>query len=107
MLDCGDSSCYFATGKGGMRTNGGCRCFSNAGFNRGMHAAARELLLEVLKLREEVAKHEGEVRRIAAAVRLAEFEYVLGYRPMDPCYWDMHRRNELVAGIKAASEPSR
>ena len=33
--DCGDSSCYFATSKGGMRTNGGCRCFSNAGFNKG------------------------------------------------------------------------
>lgn len=26
-LDCGDNSCRFATVKGGMRTNGGCRCF--------------------------------------------------------------------------------
>lgn len=25
-LDCGDNSCMFATRKGGMRTNGGCRC---------------------------------------------------------------------------------
>jgi hypothetical protein len=25
-LDCGDNSCLFATNKGGMRTNGGCRC---------------------------------------------------------------------------------
>jgi hypothetical protein len=25
-LDCGDSSCLFASAKGGMRTNGGCRC---------------------------------------------------------------------------------
>jgi hypothetical protein len=24
--DCGDNSCIFATRKGGMRTNGGCRC---------------------------------------------------------------------------------
>lgn len=54
-LDCGDNSCYFATQKGGMRTNGGCRCFSNAGFSKGMHGAAREMLLEVLRLREEVA----------------------------------------------------
>lgn len=27
QMDCGDSSCLFAgRGKGGMRTNGGCRC---------------------------------------------------------------------------------
>lgn len=25
-LDCGDNSCLFAPSKGGMRTNGGCRC---------------------------------------------------------------------------------
>jgi hypothetical protein len=26
MPDCGDNSCLYATRKGGMRTNGGCRC---------------------------------------------------------------------------------
>jgi len=26
VLDCGDNSCLFATRRGGMRTNGGCRC---------------------------------------------------------------------------------
>ena len=27
--DCGDNSCLFGgRGKGGMRTNGGCRCFT-------------------------------------------------------------------------------
>lgn len=25
-LDCGDNSCEYATNRGGMRTNGGCRC---------------------------------------------------------------------------------
>lgn len=25
-LDCGDNSCLFSSNKGGMRTNGGCRC---------------------------------------------------------------------------------
>jgi len=25
-LDCGDNSCLYATKRGGMRTNGGCRC---------------------------------------------------------------------------------
>lgn len=26
MPDCGDNSCLYATKKGGMRTNAGCRC---------------------------------------------------------------------------------
>lgn len=30
-LDCGDSSCRFATNRDGMRTNGGCRCHNNPG----------------------------------------------------------------------------
>lgn len=31
-LDCGDSSCRFSFAeKGGMRTNGGCRCFERRG----------------------------------------------------------------------------
>lgn len=25
-LDCGDNSCMYAPKRGGMRTNGGCRC---------------------------------------------------------------------------------
>lgn len=28
-LDCGDNSCEFAVNKGGMRTNGGCRCLQD------------------------------------------------------------------------------
>jgi hypothetical protein len=27
LPDCGDNSCIFSSGRGGMRTNGGCRCF--------------------------------------------------------------------------------
>ena len=30
-LDCGDNSCRFALKKGGMRTNGGCRCIERGG----------------------------------------------------------------------------
>lgn len=51
-LDCGDNSCYFATSKGGMRTNGGCRYLSNAGFSKGIHASVREMLLEILQNRQ-------------------------------------------------------
>lgn len=28
-FDCGDNSCQYAKKKGGMRTNGGCRCFQD------------------------------------------------------------------------------
>lgn len=31
-LDCGDSSCYYAENKSGMRTNGGCRCHEKFHF---------------------------------------------------------------------------
>jgi len=34
--DCGDNSCRFAVKRGGMRTNGGCRCVENAGGSRSM-----------------------------------------------------------------------
>lgn len=27
--DCGDGSCRFTTARGGMRTNGGCRCLNS------------------------------------------------------------------------------
>ena len=66
-MDCGDNSCSFAPKKGGMRTNGGCRCldavedralarairraFQDArtdGYRAGVEAAAK-----LLKKREE------------------------------------------------------
>ena len=33
-LDCGDTSCRYAKNKGGMRTNGGCRCKRNIEENK-------------------------------------------------------------------------
>lgn len=30
--DCGDNSCMFAKNKGGMRTNGGCRCLKDVSW---------------------------------------------------------------------------
>lgn len=55
-LDCGDNSCSFAKNKTGMRTNGGCRCFKNAGFGRSVIQSAHEMLPELLELRKEVKK---------------------------------------------------
>jgi len=45
VLDCGDNSCLFATRRGGMRTNGGCRCIE------------RLLDAAVAREREEVQAH--------------------------------------------------
>ena len=55
-IDCGDNSCLFARSKTGMRTNGGCRCFANAGFHRSATMAAKQMLPELLQLR---ARAEG------------------------------------------------
>ena len=60
-LDCGDNSCYFTNkystaGENRVRTNGGCRCFTNAGFNtRSGLTAAIQMLPELLQLRQEIA----------------------------------------------------
>ena len=48
--DCGSSSCIFSA-NGGMRTNGPCRCYENAGFHGSAVMAARQMLPELLKLR--------------------------------------------------------
>ncbi len=46
ILDCGDNSCRFMEmGKGGMRTNGGCRCISD---RHNQHEIMRRLLLSDL-----------------------------------------------------------
>jgi len=86
-IDCGDNSCLFATRRGGMRTNGGCRCLENAGFGGSSQKALRQMLPEVLRLRSEVerltasnraivaqrdrlqAEHEADRETIAAALR--------------------------------------
>jgi len=50
QADCGSSSCIFSA-NGGMRTNGPCRCYENAGFHGSAVMAARQMLPELLKLR--------------------------------------------------------
>ena len=50
-LDCGDNSCRFVLPeeKKGMRTNGGCRCLRDEGYDRGMRGPHADF--HVLKLR--------------------------------------------------------
>ena len=67
-IDCGDNSCRFATNRGGMRTNGGCRCFENAGFGPSAVSAALQMLPEITRLRAEVEKLR-RVRDAAEAYR--------------------------------------
>lgn len=58
-LDCGDSSCLFSKQKGGMRTNGGCRCL-NGRPTYGLHILANhaDALLDVVEAaREALDKH--------------------------------------------------
>ena len=63
VIDCGDNSCIFKpSGAGGMRTNGGCRCYERAGFGASAVGAARKMLPEVLRLRREVSVARREER---------------------------------------------
>lgn len=54
-MDCGDNSCMFATIRGGMRTNGGCRCLESLGFSRGPHESLRKMAAEIVSLRKRLA----------------------------------------------------
>jgi len=52
-LDCGDSSCRYAINRGGMRTNGGCRCSDNDGrkVERFLLRNYHKALLEIKELK--------------------------------------------------------
>lgn len=65
-IDCGDNSCLFAPSKGGMRTNGGCRCLENAGFSRSSHKSLLQMFPELLRLRAEVERLTEANRAIVA-----------------------------------------
>lgn len=64
QIDCGASNCKYAISRGGMRTNGGCRCAENKGRDverfmwRNYHKALQkiqelEASLEVEKMLEQ------------------------------------------------------
>jgi len=75
VIDCGDNSCIFKpSGAGGMRTNGGCRCYERAGFGASAVEAARKMLPEVLRLRREVSVAKREERERVTAIFLDEMQ---------------------------------
>ena len=68
VLDCGDNSCLFATRRGGMRTNGGCRCIErllDAAVARERErtsellATLRDLIADVEDLYPEIRARSG------------------------------------------------
>ncbi|MBY0274706.1 hypothetical protein K2Z84_05160 [Candidatus Binatia bacterium] len=61
VLDCGSNSCRFAATKGGMRTNGGCRCFERAGFGPSAVQAAYQMLPEIARLRAAMQEQGAPV----------------------------------------------
>lgn len=61
-LDCGDNSCLFATNKTGMRTNGGCRCYSNA--TRDEKRRAVEMVQWLRSANARIAELEAENARL-------------------------------------------
>jgi len=69
--DCGSSSCMFSN-KGGMRTNGPCRCMENAGFYGSAVMAAKQMLREVLMLRAELAALKAAHAWIKTSERMPE-----------------------------------
>lgn len=72
VVDCGDNSCMFAVNKGGMRTNGGCRCFRDAMG----HADYRELRYWVQLTNQ---RHKEELAAAEARGRELERQAVVAY----------------------------
>ena len=64
-LDCGDNSCKYASQRGGMRTNGGCRCSRNNGkdveffLSQNYHAALKRIQELEIKLNSMIEHEAG------------------------------------------------
>src|SRR5271166_4560138 len=70
--DCGDNSCQFATSRGGMRTNGGCRCGMRDVRDVKLRLYVRLLQLVVKELLEEEDLTAKLDNCIASNIRLGE-----------------------------------
>jgi len=79
-IDCGDNSCHFSpnVSKGGQRTNGGCRCFANAGFPRSSIASAYLMLPELLRLRGERDRLQERLKTAVQYLREGKIRFTPG-----------------------------
>lgn len=67
-LDCGDNSCHFAKNKTGMRTNGGCRCFTIHGYSRSAIQSAHLMLPDIIALRKQITALKASLETAVAAL---------------------------------------
>lgn len=63
-MDCGDNSCMFAETKGGMRTNGGCRCLENLIGTQLTRVTTRNIQRRVLSLSQRLYRAERELEAL-------------------------------------------
>ena len=65
---CGDNSCIFACirKRGGMRTNGGCRCFKNLQLNTNIQNAMKPTELVPYNNHDDLKRLEYSVRKLVA-----------------------------------------
>lgn len=61
------------------------------------------LPIETRRKEVDTAAHELALERARAEGRLVEFDYMKEERPLDPIYWDMHHRRDLVERVERAS----
>lgn len=70
IKDCGDNSCVFKVlhHGGGMRTNGGCRCFKNLMLNTSIVDAMDPTKSHPYNNRDDITLLERTVRKMAAEI---------------------------------------
>ena len=76
-IGCGDNSCIFSSlrNNGGMRTNGGCRCFKNLELNTLIVAADMSETTVPYDNREQVAHLRYSVMTLLAEYRKLKKDY--------------------------------
>ena len=72
-LDCGDNSCHYkGKGRGGMRTNGGCRCAANKPRELDRYAQGLEAMLQAVERELVVDRPDADAKpdRLALTAEL-------------------------------------
>jgi hypothetical protein len=99
-LDCGDNSCEFATQRGGMRTNGGCRCLEGLSFTQRL--AVGNYLYALHEATSTAITERDAMKRVVEAARECDDVHAPGcsypFRPDLPCTCG---RVELTEALRA------
>lgn len=96
-LDCGDNSCRFAVKKGGMRTNGGCRCLDRQPAPPFTMAAFAVLAKGAIPMLDALDAQEARAERLYWLLkRIGEWDHLTG--AADGPFW----KREIEAAIADA-----